>query len=85
MKDGKGRPRVVVTGMGWITPLGHDIPTVWGRLVKGESGVSPIDGFKAKTFPTPWHYCRSVLGRDPFFKISLLLPSIFAYNPRLLI
>ncbi|MHC4208185.1 MAG: beta-ketoacyl-[acyl-carrier-protein] synthase family protein [Planctomycetota bacterium] len=44
--------RIVVTGMGWITPLGHDLETVWKKLVGGESGVTPIERFDATTFPT---------------------------------
>lgn len=44
--------RIVVTGMGWVTPLGHDLDGVWGRLMKGESGMAPITHFDAKTFPT---------------------------------
>ncbi len=46
--------RVVVTGMGWVTPLGHDLDTVWTKLVNGESGVKPIARFDASTFPTPF-------------------------------
>jgi 3-oxoacyl-[acyl-carrier-protein] synthase II len=34
--------RVVVTGMGAVTPLGNDVPTFWSRLVAGESGVRTI-------------------------------------------
>jgi 3-oxoacyl-[acyl-carrier-protein] synthase II len=44
--------RVVITGMGWITPLGHDIDGVWQRLLAGESGVAPTTNFDARTFPT---------------------------------
>jgi 3-oxoacyl-[acyl-carrier-protein] synthase II len=44
--------RVVITGMGWITPLGHDLETVWSRLMAGASGVRPIDRFDASTFPS---------------------------------
>jgi len=44
--------RVVITGMGWVTPLGHDIESVWQRLLRGESGVAPITLFDARTFPT---------------------------------
>lgn len=47
-----GGPRVVITGMGWITPLGHDLETVWSRLAACESGVVKIDHFDASTFPT---------------------------------
>lgn len=44
--------RIVITGMGWVTPLGHDLDTVWNRLIRGESGVARIDRFDAGTFPT---------------------------------
>ncbi len=47
-----GQKRVVVTGMGWITPLGHDIDSVWRRLLNSESGMGPTTRFDARTFPT---------------------------------
>ncbi|MEH7093697.1 beta-ketoacyl-ACP synthase II [Neobacillus vireti] len=37
--------RVVITGMGIISPLGNDLNTFWGNLVEGKSGISTIDTF----------------------------------------
>jgi len=37
--------RVVVTGMGMLTPLGCGVETTWARLIKGESGAKKIDRF----------------------------------------
>jgi len=44
--------RVVVTGMGWITPLGNDLDTVWKRMCNGESAIALIERFDASSFPT---------------------------------
>jgi 3-oxoacyl-[acyl-carrier-protein] synthase II len=44
--------RVVVTGMGMVTPVGRDLETTWSALLEGKSGVGPISLFDARTFPT---------------------------------
>ena len=44
--------RVVITGMGIVCPLGHDIKTVWAGLLAGKSGVARTTIFDASTFPT---------------------------------
>jgi 3-oxoacyl-[acyl-carrier-protein] synthase II len=43
--------RVVITGMGAVTPLGNDLPTTWRRLLAGESGVETIRAFDPSPFP----------------------------------
>ena len=46
------RRRVVVTGIGWVTPLGAEVEPVWRRVLQGESGVGYITLFDAGNFPT---------------------------------
>mgnify|MGYP002844336936 CR=1 FL=1 len=44
--------RVVVTGLGSINPLGHDVQTVWSNVKEGKSGVGYTTVFDASDFPT---------------------------------
>ena len=44
--------RVVITGMGTVNPLGHDVESTWSALLAGKSGIRPIEIFDASTFPT---------------------------------
>jgi 3-oxoacyl-[acyl-carrier-protein] synthase II len=43
--------RVVVTGMGAVTPLGDDVRQMWAAMVAGRSGVGPIRSFDASALP----------------------------------
>ena len=40
------RRRVVITGLGAITPVGHDVPSTWDALLAGKSGAGPITIFE---------------------------------------
>ncbi|MEC0208421.1 beta-ketoacyl-ACP synthase II [Paenibacillus ehimensis] len=44
--------RVVLTGMGIISPLGHEVETFWNRLCRGESGITRVDTFDTSRFKT---------------------------------
>jgi 3-oxoacyl-[acyl-carrier-protein] synthase II len=44
--------RVVVTGMGVVTPLGHDLNTFWQNLIAGQCGIDKISAFDAAAFDT---------------------------------
>ena len=46
------RRRVVVTGMGMVTPVGKDLDMTWAAIVNGRGGVGPITLFDASTFAT---------------------------------
>ena len=44
--------RVVVTGLGAITPLGNNVADTWAAMLNGESGAGPITHFDASLFKT---------------------------------
>src|SRR6185312_13665122 len=44
--------RVVVTGLGIVSPVGNDVATAWKNVVAGASGIGPITHFDASAFPT---------------------------------
>ncbi len=47
-----GRNRVVVTGMGMVSPLGHNVSESWAAVLAGKSGAAPITSFDASAFAT---------------------------------
>src|SRR5918994_7862673 len=78
-----GRRRVVITGMGAVTPLGNDVETSWRTLVAGESGAGPITQFDASEFtvnfacelkdfdPTKWIERKQARRMDRFAQMVL--------------
>ena len=58
-----GRRRVVVTGVGAVTPLGNDAETTWQTLIAGESGAGPITQFDSTDYFV--HFACEVKDFDP--------------------
>ena len=58
-----GRRRVVVTGLGALTPLGTDVESTWENLVAGQSGAGQITQFDASEFAV--HFACEVKDFDP--------------------
>ena len=54
--------RVVITGLGIVCPLGHDVETVWQAMLGGKSGVARTTIFDASTFPST--FCAEVKNYD---------------------
>ncbi len=57
------RRRVVVTGLGAVTPVGNDVATTWQNLLDGVSGAAPITHFDATDFSV--RFACEVKGFDP--------------------
>ena len=55
--------RIVVTGLGAVTPLGNDVETTWNALINGVSGAGPITLFDASNFKT--QFACEVKNFDP--------------------
>lgn len=56
------RRRVVVTGLGMLTPVGNTVQDTWGNILAGKSGAANIEHFDASTFAT--RFSASVKGFD---------------------
>lgn len=57
------RRRVVVTGMGIVSPLGNNLQDTWSALLSGTSGAAPIESFDASAFTT--RFAATVKNFDP--------------------
>jgi 3-oxoacyl-[acyl-carrier-protein] synthase II len=58
-----GQRRVVITGVGAVTPLGNDAETTWQRLLAGESGAGPITQFDSTDYSV--HFACEVKDFEP--------------------
>lgn len=56
------RRRVVVTGMGMVSPVGNTVSETWSAILAGKSGVAPITSFDSAAFST--HFSASVKDFD---------------------
>ncbi|MBV9580278.1 MAG: beta-ketoacyl-ACP synthase II [Chloroflexi bacterium] len=55
--------RIVVTGMGALTPVGLDVPTTWDNIIHGRSGVATVEGFEIDDLDV--RFAGQVKGFDP--------------------
>lgn len=62
------RLRVVVTGLGLVTPLGQDVPSSWSAIVAGQNGCGPITIFDAEPFAV--HFACEVKNWRPEEKLG---------------
>lgn len=76
--------RVAVTGLGLVSPVGNDVPTAWGNILSGVSGVRPITQFDTSAFatkfsasvqdfvPTDWISAKDVKKMDVFVHFGMV-------------
>ncbi len=65
--DHRGRPRVVVTGIGLKSPAGNDVASFWSRLLTGESAAAPIRNIDATELPVRFACEVPEFDTDPYY------------------
>lgn len=78
------RRRVVITGLGMVSPLGHNVEDTWKAILQGRSGVRPISSFDASAFSTqfsasvqdlditPYMTEKEARKNDPFIRYGMV-------------
>ncbi|MCP8898555.1 beta-ketoacyl-ACP synthase II [Gilvimarinus xylanilyticus] len=61
------RKRVVVTGLGMVSPLGNSVAETWDGILQGKSGVAPITAFDASAFSTQFSASVKDFSVDGYF------------------
>jgi len=62
--------RVVVTGLGLITPLGNDVKTTWTNILSGKSGIGPIEHFDASAYTTRFNGSIKGFDLSPYMEVK---------------
>src|SRR3546814_19235737 len=88
------RRRVVVTGLGIVSPVGNDVATAWSNILAGRSGIGPITYFDVSAY-TPrfgglirdfaaqqWLSVKDVKHPDPFYHSGFAAANNAERDPR---
>src|SRR5208282_442314 len=59
--------RVVVTGLGLVSPVGNNVASAWSAIVAGRSGIAPITRFDTTAFPVHFGGEIKQLDLEPYF------------------
>lgn len=62
--------RVVVTGLGMVTPVGNDVSTTWSGILNGASGIGPIESFDVSAFSTRFSGAIRGLDIEPYLELK---------------
>ena len=78
------RRRVVVTGIGVVTPFGHDVEAFWQALLAGRSCIAPITRLDTSDFPVHFGGQVEEVAATPFLPASLIRRNDLSTNIGLL-
>ena len=62
--------RVVITGLGIVSPVGNDVPAAWASILAGRSGIDAVTRFDAGSFPTHFGGEIRQLDLEPFMSVK---------------